>query len=94
MIEKTDDMVEAAEEEGVERAKAAPIENRFLFVDVAAMRAKQLRRGALVRLSDEDDAWDPQRPTPHKPERMAMEEVRRGLVHYDVPAPLKPGTTR
>jgi DNA-directed RNA polymerase omega subunit len=95
MIEKTDDMVEVAEEEGVERPKALPIESRFLFVDVAAMRAKQLRRGALVRLSDEDDAWDPNRPTPHKPERIAMEEVRRGLVLYDVPvALLKPGTTR
>jgi hypothetical protein len=23
---------------------------------------------------------------PHKPERLAMEEVRRGLVYYDVPA--------
>ena len=85
MIEKTDDMVEVPEEEGVDRPKAPPIESRFLFVDVAAMRAKQLRRGALVRLSDEDDAWDPQRPTPHKPERIAMEEVRRGLVLYDVP---------
>ena len=95
MIEKTDDMIEAAKEEGVERPKAAPIESRFLFVDVAAMRAKQLRRGALVRLSDEDDAWDPNRAAPHKPERIAMEEVRRGLVHYDVPvALLKPGQTR
>ena len=94
MIEKTDDMIETAGEEGVERPKAAPIESRFLYVDVAAMRAKQLRRGALVRLTDEDDAWDPTRPTPHKPERIAMEEVRRGLVQYDVPPPLKPGATR
>lgn len=28
------------------RPKAQPIESRFLFVDIAAMRAKQLRRGA------------------------------------------------
>ena len=34
--------------------KATPIESRFLFVDVAAMRAKQLRRGARVRLDDDD----------------------------------------
>jgi DNA-directed RNA polymerase subunit K/omega len=26
-------------------------------------------------------------PAPHKPERVAMEEVRRGLVDYDVPPP-------
>ena len=25
-------------------------------------------------------------PVPHKAERLAMEEVRRGLVYYDVPA--------
>ena len=80
----------AAEEVPVEHPTAPPIESRFLFVDVAAMRAKQLRRGARVRLSDEDDAWDPQRPTPHKPERIAMEEVRRGLVLYDVPPAPKP----
>jgi DNA-directed RNA polymerase omega subunit len=94
MIEKTDDMAEVPGEEGTNRPKAAPIESRFLFVDVAAMRAKQLRRGALVRLSDEDDSWDPQRPTPHKPERIAMEEVRRGLVLYDVPPAGKPAVTR
>jgi DNA-directed RNA polymerase subunit K/omega len=67
------------------RPKAAPIDSRFLYVDIAAMRAKQLRRGALVRLRDDDEQHDPQRPVPHKPERVAMEEVRRGLVPYDVP---------
>jgi DNA-directed RNA polymerase subunit K/omega len=70
----------------VPRPKAPPIESRFLFVDVAAMRAKQLRRGALVRLSEDDDLADPHRPQPHKAERVAMEEVRRGLVLYDVPS--------
>ena len=56
-----------------------PIESRFLFVDVAALRAKQLRKGARPRLDDE-------LPQHHKAERVAMEEVRRGLVYYDVPA--------
>jgi DNA-directed RNA polymerase subunit K/omega len=63
---------------------APPIHSRFLFVDVAALRAKQLRRGARLRYDAE-----PGVPMPHKPERMAMEEVRRGLVYYDVP-PVKP----
>jgi DNA-directed RNA polymerase subunit K/omega len=58
----------------------APIESRFLFVDVAALRAKQLRRGARPRLGD-------LAPAPHKAERVAMEEVKRGLVYYDVPPP-------
>jgi DNA-directed RNA polymerase subunit K/omega len=68
------------------RPKAPPIESRFLFVDVAAMRAKQLRRGAVPRLDEDGDGEVP-RPHPHKAERVAMEEVKRGLVLYDVPAP-------
>ena len=72
------------------RPKAPPIESRFLFVDVAAMRAKQLRRGALVRLSDDDSSAESHRAQPHKAERIAMEEVRRGLVLYEVPSSTKP----
>jgi DNA-directed RNA polymerase subunit K/omega len=66
------------------RQKALPIESRFLYVDIAAMRAKQLRRGATPRLSEDDPEHDPHRTPPHKPERVAMEEVRRGLVPYDI----------
>jgi DNA-directed RNA polymerase subunit K/omega len=61
---------------------APPITDRFLFVDVAAMRAKQLRRGARPRLGEHHD---PDREAPIKPERIAMEEVRRGVVQYEVP---------
>ena len=62
------------------------IENRFLFVDVAAQRTKQLRRGALPRL-------EPLRPNPETGERpevanrlewIAMEEVEQGLVVYEM----------
>lgn len=77
-------------EPSVPRPKAAPIESRFLFVDVAAMRAKQLRRGALPRLSSDDDGVETHRAVPFKAERVAMEEVRRGLVLYDVPGATKP----
>lgn len=59
---------------------APPIGSRFLFVDVAALRAKQLRKGARVRLGEDV-------PLAHKAERVAMEEVRRGLVYYHVPEP-------
>ena len=55
-----------------------PIQSRFLFVDVAALRAKQLRRGARVRIDDTEHL-------PKKAERVAMEEVRRGLVYYNTP---------
>ena len=70
------------------RPTAPRIESRFLFVDVAAMRAKQLRRGAMPRL--DDDQVDSPREIPLKAERIAMEEVRRGLVLYDVPEPEPP----
>jgi DNA-directed RNA polymerase omega subunit len=70
------------------RPKAPPIDSRFLYVDVAAMRAKQLRRGAVPRI-DEDDLGE-HRTMPHKAERIAMEEVKRGLVLYEIPGPLRP----
>jgi DNA-directed RNA polymerase subunit K/omega len=63
---------------------APPIHSRFLFVDVAALRAKQLRRGARVRFEPELGSST----AAIKLERVAMEEVRRGLVYYSVP-PLK-----
>jgi DNA-directed RNA polymerase subunit K/omega len=55
-----------------------PITSRFLFVDIAAQRAKQLRRGALPRI-------ERQPAGPHKLERLAMEEVRSGAIQYTLP---------
>lgn len=86
---------------------APPITNRFLFVDVAALRAKQLRRGSVPRVRREvdelvdeptpaDAGADASAPTPTrvaralKLERIAMEEVARGFIHYDLPAPKPP----
>ena len=63
--------------------RVPPIESRFLFVDVAALRAKQLRRGARVRLTGPDGELP--LDLPRKAERIAMEEVRAGLVSWDLP---------
>jgi DNA-directed RNA polymerase subunit K/omega len=83
----TDDLLgsDGQPEPSAPRPKAPPIESRFLFVDVAAMRAKQLRRGALPRLNSDDEGAESPRVVPFKAERVAMEEVRRGLVLYEVP---------
>jgi DNA-directed RNA polymerase subunit K/omega len=62
----------------VARQQGRPIESRFLYVDVAAARAKQLRKGAKVRL-------DAAAPRAVKPERLAMEEVNQQLVEWDLP---------
>jgi len=77
--------IEANEVASIE--PAAPIESRFLFVDVAAQRAKQLRRGALPRLPElGPEAGPPSRPGRFfKLERIAMEEVSRGFIHYTLP---------
>ena len=90
MAEMNDSPETASPEEvpAASRPKAPPIESRFLFVDVAALRAKQLRRGALLRLDEDAESL---RTRPFKCERLAMEEVKRGLVAYDVPkAPTEP----
>lgn len=62
------------------KERAEPISSRFLFVDVAAQRAKQLRRGALPRHGRSSPAGGP-----HKLERIAMEEVRQGAIDYTLP---------
>ena len=64
--------------QGDPASEPAPITSRFLFVDVAAQRAKQLRRGALPRVERQPGG-------PNKLERLAMEEVRRRVIHYTVP---------
>ena len=78
MDETTIQLTERPDEPVVPPEPLPPIQSRFLFVDVAALRAKQLRRGARVRIDDTEHL-------PKKAERVAMEEVRRGLVYYDTP---------
>jgi DNA-directed RNA polymerase subunit K/omega len=70
------------------------ITNRFLFVDVAAQRAKQLRRGALPRLAQlrPDPSTGERPPVTVRLERIAMEEVEGGLIEYDVPPQKAPET--
>ena len=71
-----------------EPVEPAPlVSNRFLFVDIAALRAKQLRRGARPRLEPTIHEHHSQ---PHKAERVAMEEVRQQLVQFDLPAAKPP----
>jgi DNA-directed RNA polymerase subunit K/omega len=85
MSETTDQLTEpAATVNDNLRPHVSPSESRFMFVDVAAARAKQLRRGAVVRVPAVHD-------TPKKLERLAMEEVRQGLIEYTVPVLKKPG---
>jgi DNA-directed RNA polymerase subunit K/omega len=80
-MDEVNDVIDAPESSEAPAPEIVdPPSSRFLFVDVAAMRAKQLRRGALNRLGPNDGHQ------PLKAERVAMEETRRGLVSYDLPA--------
>lgn len=82
----TDNQPEVTEAPAQPIVKVPPPESRFLFVDVAALRAKQLRRGARPRIGSAAEG-EPPSDLPRKPERVAMEEVRQGLVIYEIPEP-------
>jgi DNA-directed RNA polymerase subunit K/omega len=77
------DEVTETEESRIPREPVPPIESRFLYVDVAALRAKQLRRGAKPRLTEGADPEHGAKPI--KAERIAMAEVRSGLVEWTLP---------
>ena len=69
-----------------ERKPMPPVLSRFMFVDIAALRAKQLRRGALPRVTLPSQEVESDKPEPaHKLERIAMQEVEDGLIVYDYP---------
>jgi DNA-directed RNA polymerase subunit K/omega len=69
---------EAVELPSEPEVKVPPIGSRFLFVDVAAQRAKQLRRGARPRVPVPGEG-------PVKLERLAMREVDEGMIPYTLP---------
>ena len=68
------------------REPMPPVEGRFMFVDISALRAKQLRRGALPRVTLERPDGDADVvEVSKKLERIAMREVEEGLIVYDIP---------
>ena len=52
------------------------VDSKYRLIILAAKRSKQLQRGAQPRID-----IDPQK---HKPTRIALEEVIRGRVHFDI----------
>ena len=69
------------------REPMPPIESRFMLVDIAAQRAKQLRRGALPRIAAPTPETDGSSAPTRKIERIAVAEVDQGLIVYDIPDP-------
>ena len=60
----------------VEGTNGPAIDSKYRLIILAAKRSKQLQRGAQPRIE-----IDPQK---HKPTRIALEEVMRGRVHFDI----------
>jgi DNA-directed RNA polymerase omega subunit len=52
------------------------VDSKYRLIILAAKRSKQLQRGAAPRIE-----IDPQK---HKPTRIALEEVMRGRVHFNI----------
>lgn len=66
------------------REPMPPVESRFMFVDIAALRAKQLRRGAQPKV-ESLNLQESAQPS-KKLERIAMREVEEGRIVYDLPS--------
>ncbi len=62
--------------ETVEGSQGQVVDSKYRMIILAAKRSKQLQRGATPRIE-----IDPQK---HKPTRIALEEVMRGRVHFDI----------
>jgi DNA-directed RNA polymerase omega subunit len=60
----------------VEGSDAPEVDSKYRLIILAAKRSKQLQRGASPRIE-----IDPQK---HKPTRIALEEVMRGRVQFDI----------
>jgi DNA-directed RNA polymerase omega subunit len=60
----------------VEGSNGPEVDSKYRLIILAAKRSKQLQRGASPRIE-----IDPQK---HKPTRIAVEEVMRGRVHFNI----------
>ena len=52
------------------------VDSKYRLIILAAKRSKQLQRGAQPRIEID--------PLKHKPTRIALEEVMRGRVHFEI----------
>ena len=59
-----------------EGSNGPEVDSKYRLIILAAKRSKQLQRGAQPRIE-----IDPQK---HKPTRIALEEVMRGRVHFEI----------
>ena len=73
---KPADATTKTEEQDEPVQETPALDSKYRLILVAAQRSKQLQRGARPRIE-----MDAQR---HKPTRIALEEVQRGLVNFSL----------
>jgi DNA-directed RNA polymerase omega subunit len=73
---KPADATTKTEEQDEQEQETPELDSKYRLILVAAQRSKQLQRGARPRVE-----MDAQR---HKPTRIALEEVQRGLIHFSI----------
>ena len=59
-----------------QQQESPALDSKYRLILVAAQRSKQLQKGARPRVE-----MDMQR---HKPTRIALEEVQRGMIHFSI----------
>ena len=73
---KPADATTKTEEQNEQEQKSPTLDSKYRLILVAAQRSKQLQKGARPRVE-----MDAQR---HKPTRIALEEVQRGVVKFSI----------
>ena len=63
-------------EHEVDGSNGPEVDSKYRLIILAAKRSKQLQRGAQPRIEIDHQK--------HKPPRIALEEVIRGRVHFDI----------
>ena len=76
MAKPADATTKPEEQHEHEAQENPPLDSKYRLILVAAQRSKQLQRGARPRVE-----MDAQR---HKPTRIALEEVQRGVVNFSI----------
>jgi DNA-directed RNA polymerase subunit omega len=73
---KAADAMTKTDEQNEQENQSPPLDSKYRLILVAAQRSKQLQRGARPRVE-----MDSLR---HKPTRIALEEVARGLITFSI----------
>ena len=73
---KPADATTKTEEQNEPERETPALDSKYRLILVAAQRSKQLQRGARPRVE-----MDSLR---HKPTRIALEEVQRGMIHFSL----------